>query len=238
MFHLLLLIIRFMIFETTSIQMPPDHLGQRMDKQIERRFVFFFFSLGHFMNHLIDMLRDILRILRPLKNKVAVFSMGIEHYVALMEKRIPEGIVGNLRPFDIMVIDRDNLSGKYIPIDIHYSVVRDQPNIIIPVKNLINEVQVEEYGIDFESVEWNNGLEIERIVVIEKRWEQKTKKESDDDTVDDQKRMAVAHEKKFISLVDILLEENLIKVIHGENTLQLIRAVYIFLSRLQIESNT
>lgn len=221
---------------TIPVQMVSHDFRERTDQEIERGLVLLFFLSCHLMDYLIDMLRDVLWVLGSLENEVSFVPDRIEDDIAFMEKGIPEGIVPDFRPLDIMVIDRDNMPCKNIPIDIYHAVVRDEPDIVVPVEYLVYKIKIEADGIYLKILKRDYGLESERIIVVEERGNEQSEKKRHEYPVDDEERMPVAHEKKLVSLVHVFLEKDLVEIIHGKDAVQLIQAVYIFSTILQMES--
>lgn len=124
----------------------------------------------------------------------------------------------NLRAFYIMIIYIDNVPCKDIPIDIHDSEVGYKPYIIIPIKYLVYQKEIEYNRICFKVKERNEGLKRKRIVVVEERRKSESYKKSDDDTVDYKKRMSMTHKNELFSFSKILPEKNLIKIVHRNST--------------------
>lgn len=113
-----------------------------------------------------------------------------------------------------MIVYIDNVPCKDIPIDIHNSEVGYDPYIVIPIKYLVYQKEIENNRICFEIEKRNESLKGKRIIVVEKCGESESYKKSDDNTVDYQKRMSMTHRNKLFSFSKILPEKNLIKIIH------------------------
>lgn len=83
-----------------------------------------------------------MRIFCSFEDKVIIISNGIEDYVTFMKERIEERRCLDLRTFYIVVIYVDDMPGKYIPVNIHYSEIGYEPHIIVPVKYLVGKENI------------------------------------------------------------------------------------------------
>lgn len=117
-----------------------------------------------------------------------------------------------------MIVYIDNVPCKDIPIDIHDSEVGYEPYIIIPIKYLVYQKEIENNRICFEIEKRNEGLKRKRIVVVEKCGESESYKKGDDDAVNYEERMSMTHKNELFSFPEILPEKNLIKIIHRKST--------------------
>ncbi len=120
----------------------------------------------------------------------------------------------NLGSLDIMIIYIDDMPRKYIPIDIYDSEISYEPDIIVPIEYLVEEVEIEQYRIHLKIKKRYEILDEERIVVIEKGRQCQSEKQCHDDTIHYQERVSVTDENKLLMLSEVFAEENLIKIIH------------------------
>ncbi len=165
------------------------------------------------------MIRDIMRIFGSFEDEIIIISSRIEDNISFMKERIPEGMSLNLGSFYIMIIYIDNMAGKNIPVNIYNSEIGYNPYIIIPVKYLVNEEEIEQYRVRFKIEKWDETLKSKRIIIIEKCRKCESYKKCHNDTIHNQEWMPVTHENKLFPFPEILTEKNLIKIIHRKQGL-------------------
>ena len=108
------------------------------------------------------------------------------------------------------------MPSKNIPINIHYSDIGNKPNIVVPVKYLINQVKIECNNIGFEIKEGYKSFERKGIVIIKKCRKHESKEKCENNTINNEKWMPMTHEIKLFVITKIFSEKNLIKIVHTE----------------------
>lgn len=217
--NLRLIFCRGIVMLVIAIQMIPHDFCQGVQEEFQWSLVLVFLLFRYLMEYLLDMIRNVMRMLCSLKYEVVFISGGIEYHIALVEYRVPERMALYRGTFYIMVIDIDDMSREYIPIDIHDPEVGYDPHIVIPIKYLVEEIEIEKDRIELEVEERNKWLQREWIVVVEKSRKRQSDEQCNDDTIDDKERVSMAHEKKFFFFPKVFLEKNLIKIIHRQEPL-------------------
>lgn len=193
------------------------HFRQGMKEKLKRRFFFLFFLLGIFMYHLFDMIGDIVRMFCSFEDEIVLVSGSVEYDISFVKERIPKWVALNRRTFYVVIIYENNVPCEDIPIYIHHSVIRYEPDIVIPVKYLVYEEKIERDRIYLEVEKWDERLYREWIVIVEKGRKGKSHKKCHDNPIYDENGMSMAYKNKLLIIPKILLKKNLVKIIHKQN---------------------
>lgn len=189
-------------------------LGEGMEQEIQRGLVIVFSLLGDVVDRFLDMIHDLMGMFCSFEHEVILLSFRIEHDISFFEYGIPEGVAPDLGSPDIVIIYIDHMARKYIPIDIYDSDIGHEPDIIVPIEYLVEQIRIEQYRIRFKIEKRHESIYGKRIVVVEKGRERESEEQGHDDTVYDEQRVPMAHENELLMVSEVFAEKNLVKIIH------------------------
>lgn len=190
------------------------HVGERMQEDFKRSFFFVILLPLDLIHHLIEVGYDIIRIVGSFEYELILVGYRMDDDIPLTKNRIEEGWRVDFCPFYIRVFDIKYMSREYIPIDVDEPLIRDNPDVIVPIKYLIKQVKIQEDNIHLKIIKWDEILNGEWVIVIEKSGDKESEKECQYDAVNNKNGVFVADKKEFFPLSEIFGEKSLIEVIH------------------------
>lgn len=190
------------------------HVSERMKEDFKRSLFFVILFPLYLIHDLIEVGYDIMRIVGSFEYKFILVGYRMDDDIPLTKNRIEEGWGVDFCPFYIGVFHIKYMSREYIPIDVDEPLICDYPDVIVPIKYLIKQIKIQEDNIYLEIIKWDEILDGERIIVIEKSGDKESEKECQYDAVNNEDDMFVADKKEFFPLSEIFGEKSLIEVIH------------------------
>lgn len=204
------------------IEMVFYHFRERFEQYLERLaivgtigFVISSSVVPDFRDGRLDVFGDLVGIARFKKFEFDGFVLDMDGNVSPSEERIENGI-----PFDIDSVDRmkgdvGHVSGENVPIEIDDAAVGNEPHVVIPIENRIEEEQINDGEVSFEVRERYGFAKGERIVEIKKRRKEDSKEQYEKNPIDDERHVTMAHEKEFRVFGNVFRKEKFVEFVHG-----------------------
>ena len=143
-------------------QMVAHHFRKRVEKDLERFAVVgkfvpvgIFFPVPRLLNGVLNEFGDFVRIGGLRKAEVLRFVFQVDGNVALSKQRVEYGITTDFNAVDGTEIHVRNVSGEDVPIEVHDSFVGNEPNVVIPIENGVEQIEVHRDEIPLEVRERN-----------------------------------------------------------------------------------
>lgn len=201
--------------------MVAHHFRKRVEKDLERlavvgKFVLvgIILSVTRFLNGVLNEFGDSVRIGGLRKTEIFRFVFQVNGNVALSKQGIEYGIATDFHTVDGTEIDVRDVTGENVPIEVDDALVGNEPNVVVPIENDVQQVEVHRDEIPFEVRERHEGSERERIVEEEKRREERSKEKREKNSIDNERYVPVAYEKQFRALGHVFRKENFVEFVH------------------------
>lgn len=209
-------------FRPLLVEMVLHHFRQGFQKDLERfpvvgDFFRFVMPVGAFADvgdRPLDVFGDFVGIARFAEFELFGLVFEMDRDVALSKERIEDGIAFDFDPVDGMERDVGDVAGEHVPIEIHDSLVGNEPDVVVPIEHRVEQVEVDGGQISLEIRERHEFAEGEGIEVVEKRRQESSEKQDEENPVDDERHVAVAHEKEFRVFGNVFREKEFVEFVH------------------------
>jgi hypothetical protein len=199
------------------LQMLSNHVGKRIEQEFERLSVVGFrviVMLVKFVDDRLDVLDDTLGIYGIRKFEMLMFGLEVHLDVPLTKKPIEYGVALYFYAMDGMVVDIYDIAGEIFPIHVDDPAIRDNPDVVIPVENHVDDAEIDAHQIKLEIRSRHEIRYAEGVLKIEKKRQYDAEKAPQQDIVDDKYRMPVTDEEKLVTFLHVLREIQIVELVH------------------------